>query len=71
MDRKTCPRCGQTLELASFGANRSSHDGLQTYCRGCISAYFREYNKSRRDRLRLYNETHRASHREAESARVA
>jgi len=33
---KNCPSCG-TKDVRRFGPNKSRHDGLQVYCRDCIS----------------------------------
>jgi hypothetical protein len=41
---KRCPRCDTTKPVGEFGANRSNHDGRQTYCRPCV----REMNLSGR-----------------------
>lgn len=32
---KRCPRCDRTLSLKLFGSNRTTHDGLDGYCREC------------------------------------
>lgn len=34
---KTCPRCSSYQPWSSFGANRSTRDGVQAYCRPCAS----------------------------------
>jgi len=45
--RKTCPGCDESLLLTAFNRNRSTKDGLQTYCRACSA------DPSRRNRKRV------------------
>ena len=40
---KRCGRCRSDLPLTAFGVRRASADGLQGYCRECISAWAREH----------------------------
>jgi hypothetical protein len=40
---KTCSRCLTALPVTSFGVRRASPDGLQKYCRACVSAWAREH----------------------------
>ena len=35
---KVCPKCDTEKSLDSFGSNRSTKDGLQTYCKECVSS---------------------------------
>jgi hypothetical protein len=39
---KRCPRCGRHLPFAQFARNRSSKDGLGSYCRPCHNIVTRE-----------------------------
>ncbi len=41
-ETKVCSRCRARLPLTSFGVRRASADGLQGYCRACVSAWARE-----------------------------
>lgn len=36
---KHCPRCNRDKPSEEFGKNRSSKDGLQTYCKSCVASY--------------------------------
>jgi len=36
---KRCPKCGETKSVKEFCKNRSSSDGLQTYCSACFRAF--------------------------------
>ena len=40
---KECTRCSRCLPIESFQKNRSTADGLQSYCRECSRAGFRKY----------------------------
>ena len=52
---KTCDSCKRTLKLEEFNRNKSRPDGLQTKCRTCSRAYYREYYRnSPKEKLRLY-----------------
>jgi hypothetical protein len=42
-ETKVCTRCRAELPLSSFGVRRASPDGLQGYCRACVSAWAREH----------------------------
>lgn len=44
---KQCPRCWQLLPLDAFARNRSTKDGLASYCRAC----FRNYRATNAARL--------------------
>lgn len=43
-DLKTCFRCKETKELATFAKNASKPDGLQDHCRSCQKARYEENN---------------------------
>jgi NAD-dependent SIR2 family protein deacetylase len=40
---KWCANCQQKLRSAKFAANRSTRDGLQSYCKACMAAIVREH----------------------------
>lgn len=40
---KACSYCGKVKLLTEFSRNKLASDGLQTYCRPCVSEYDREY----------------------------
>ncbi len=35
---KQCPKCGEDKPLSVFGTNRTTRDGLQSYCKSCRNA---------------------------------
>ena len=52
---KTCDSCKRTLKFEEFNCTESRPDGLQTKCRTCSRAYYREYYRnSPKEKLRLY-----------------
>ena len=42
---KTCSKCGEEKSLDTFSKNKSKHDGLNTWCKPCYSAYRKSYNQ--------------------------
>lgn len=34
---KRCPKCGETLPRSAFWKNRTTKDGLQSYCKACLT----------------------------------
>lgn len=48
---KFCPKCSQTLSIASFFQNKSRYDGLQGYCKKCKCLRDRQYDAEHRDKI--------------------
>lgn len=46
-ETKVCSRCRAALPLTSFGVRLASPDGLQGYCRACVSSWAREHRPRR------------------------
>lgn len=40
---KPCPKCKQYLELSQFSFNKSTYDGLATYCKACAKTAQKNY----------------------------
>jgi Recombination endonuclease VII len=40
---KRCSRCGSNLPTSQFAVRRASADGLQAYCRTCVSTWARQH----------------------------
>lgn len=66
---KMCSKCKQEKDKSKFNKNRSSSDGLQNWCKGCIGVYIethqREksiYNKKYRERNPNYDKIWRKNH---------
>jgi hypothetical protein len=45
MEDKFCPRCGVTKPRDEFYVSRRAKDGMTSYCRLCMVAYAREWNR--------------------------
>lgn len=43
---KQCPKCGEEKALSAFGMNRTTRDGLQSYCKPCRNAMQAEIRKT-------------------------
>ena len=52
---KRCPSCGRRLALSEFPKNRSSRDGLATYCKPCHNRIGRENREKRHGSTRHYH----------------
>jgi broad-specificity NMP kinase len=63
MEEKTkiCAKCKRELPLTMFTTNRSTKDGLQGHCRECQ----REYDRRRKERMKLERESAQAALRSA------
>lgn len=35
--KKRCPKCGKTQSVIAFSVSRRSSDGLQGWCKACVS----------------------------------
>ena len=46
---KTCPRCGQTLDVAEFNFKDRATGRRQVYCRQCSRKYIREHYERNTD----------------------
>lgn len=47
---KTCTNCMQSLPLSSFSKDSNRKDGLNPWCRNCVSTYMKEYRLRNHDR---------------------
>ena len=46
---KYCTRCGETKPLNEYHKDRSKRDGHCAYCKPCVIAYVRKYQKDNPD----------------------
>ena len=64
---KVCPKCKIEKPVEEFYRNRSSKDGLQTYCKSCGGKrsveYYETHKEQRRECYRKYRETHKEQRR--------
>lgn len=62
MKTKMCGKCGEEKPLAEFHKNRTTGDGLQTWCKVCIRAQSAEWKRDnpeqRKEQVRRYNRQH-------------
>ena len=52
---KQCSKCKQGKNLAEFGKNKSTRDGLQSACKACKNAHNRRYRAANREKVAGYN----------------
>jgi hypothetical protein len=64
---KTCSRCREAKPLSDFGPNRTRHDGVQAYCRGCARAVCQEHRRAHPE-MALANTRRNAPHRDGKRA---
>lgn len=58
MQTKRCPKCSMELPLHDFNKNKSTADGLSSYCRNCKSeAAKRSYRENAESRERVLSRT--------------
>lgn len=76
---KTCTKCGELKERASFHAHSRSADGLQQWCKACRSAHakathdtekHRDYRAANAAEIRARKQAYLRANREKERARI-
>ena len=55
---KTCPCCKGEKELAEFQKNKTTKDGLQTWCRVCRKKICAEYVRKNREKVNAWARDH-------------
>lgn len=71
MDVKTCSRCERSLPLCEFNRRASALDGLQTWCRQCMTAKARERRQANPEKVRDYNAKYRQERGDVAAAATA
>lgn len=56
---KTCGKCKEKKDKASFNKKKREKDGLQPYCRDCDNAHRRKYYKKSKGKWKEYREKFR------------
>lgn len=57
MTEKKCARCGEIKPVSEFTKNKSRKDGLNPYCKMCVSEIYPAYKKAYHERHpEVYNE---------------
>ena len=70
MTEKKCARCGEVKAVTEFTKNRSRKDGLNAYCKSCVSEIYPSYKKTYRDKKTDAYVNDYANHREQKLAQV-
>ena len=60
---KYCTRCGETKPLNEYHKDRSKRDGHCAYCKPCVIAYVRKYQKDNPERVAEASREYREAHR--------
>lgn len=61
---KVCSRCKRELPVSEFNKDKSKNDGLNYYCRKCITERDKEYYNKRRKAIKEKKEIKHATHLE-------
>lgn len=66
-----CSKCGELKDLASFGKDKKSKNGLRCECRSCRNAYFQAYREANKEKIKAHFQVYYAanSERRKESSR--
>lgn len=68
---KSCERCERVLALSCFCKNARQKDGLNTWCRECVSEYKRKYRAENAEKLSAVARDYYEKNAETIKARVA
>ena len=61
---KVCTRCGKRKKVAEFWRDRSTPDGLASWCHVCVNEKRRPWRERNRERDRAHVRAYKARHRE-------
>lgn len=64
MNSKICMSCRNEKEYKMFSKKISSKDGLQNYCKDCVSAYAKEYYKKNKQKMDAANKEYASRNKE-------
>lgn len=65
---KTCGRCRKEHPVERFSRNRSTKDGLSSWCRSCVSGYGKKWHASNREKANATSAAWYAANRARVSA---
>ncbi len=68
---KTCPKCKTEKPFTAFPKNKSSKDGLYTYCKECHYAILKTYQQSNREAIKKSVKKYQQTDRGKASIRAA
>ncbi len=55
MNKKKCPKCGQTKDIGEFYKCKSRRDGFTSWCKECSNTSHKNYVENNREQLREYD----------------
>lgn len=64
---KTCKRCSRSTQIALFSKNKTSKDGLGTYCKACVALYSKSYSTRNAEGVRAKRKAYRELNKERNS----
>ena len=59
MESKCCPKCERLLSIKEFSKNRSTKDGLQSWCRACKASYCATHKAETAAYMIIYRAEHK------------
>lgn len=65
---KTCGECGETKPVEMFSAHKGRPDGLQSMCKCCATARYKEWSAANRECVAAKDKAWRESNRERKAA---
>jgi hypothetical protein len=63
METKRCPKCKDIKSIELFRKNKSTKDGLQSYCKVCQDSASNRWISKNRDRFLEYHKNYQKTHR--------
>ena len=51
-ENKRCPCCGNVLPPIAFGRNKTTKDGLSSYCRSCMRDKQKQWKINNKEKVR-------------------
>lgn len=64
MSSKHCSKCKEAKSTAEFYKNKSSSDGLTSWCKSCIKLGVKKYQENNPEKVKEYNKKYRKNNPE-------
>lgn len=61
---KLCKKCNTLKNLEYFSKDKTRSDGLQPYCKECVSLYKKQYSAKNKEKLTQYHAEYRENNKE-------
>lgn len=71
MGMKRCYKCVTTKPVGDFGKSEARKDGLQTYCKGCRQAHWKENSEALSVKQKVYHAANREDRNKKQKVRDA